>query len=108
MAKKSRLLFYTDFTVIRNKNVISMNISLVDFDQRYSAYPTQTYPSDSVSVAKNSKDVTGKTKSARNFIYTLRQMHFAIKHHQCCKIAIKATKSKVPSNSSTDKYTLIT
>ena len=45
--------------------------SLVDFDQRYSAYPTPTYPSDSVSVAKNSKDVTGKTKSARNFIYTL-------------------------------------
>ena len=45
--------------------------SLVDFDQRYSAYPTPTYPSDSVSVAKNSKDVTGKTKSARNFIHTL-------------------------------------
>ena len=41
---------------------------LVDFDQRYSAYPTPTYPSDSVSVAKNSKDETGKTKSARNFI----------------------------------------
>ena len=41
---------------------------LVDFDQRYSAYPTPTYPSDSVSVAKTSKDVTGKTKSARNFI----------------------------------------
>ena len=47
------------------------NMSLVDFDQRYSACPTPTYPSDSVSVAKNSKDVTGKTKSARNFIYTL-------------------------------------
>ena len=46
-------------------------ISLVDFDQRYSANPTPTYPSDSVSVAKNSKDVTGKTKSARNFIHTL-------------------------------------
>ena len=46
-------------------------LRLVDFDQRYSAYPTPTYPSDSVSVAKNSKDVTGKTKSARNFIYTL-------------------------------------
>ena len=45
--------------------------TLVGFDQRYSAYPTPTYPSDSVSVAKNSKDVTGKTKSARNFIYTL-------------------------------------
>ena len=44
---------------------------LVDFDQRYSAYPTPTYPSDSVSLAKNSEDVTGKTKSARNFIYTL-------------------------------------
>ena len=46
-------------------------LSLVDFDQRYSAYPTPTYPSDSVSVAKNSEDVTGKTKSAQNFIHTL-------------------------------------
>ena len=50
-----------------------LNPSSVDFDQRYSAYPTPTYPSDSVSVAKNSKDVTGKTKSARNFIHTLMQ-----------------------------------
>ena len=48
-----------------------VSLSLVDVDQRYSPYPTPTYPSDSVSVAKNSKDVTGKTKSARNFIYTL-------------------------------------
>ena len=52
-------------------NALKHYISLVDFDQRYSAYPTPTYPSDSVSVAKNSKDVTGKTKSARNFIDTL-------------------------------------
>ena len=52
-------------------SALKLVISLVDFDQRYSAYPTPTYPSDSVSVAKNSKDVTGKTKSARNFIYTL-------------------------------------
>ena len=46
-------------------------VSSVDFDQRYSTYPTLTYPSDFVSVAKNSKDMNGKTKSARNFIYTL-------------------------------------
>ena len=29
--------------------------SSVDFDQRYSIYPTPTYPNDSVPVAKNSK-----------------------------------------------------
>ena len=52
------------------RNDADLQKSLVDFDQRYSAYPTPTYPSDSVSVAKNSKDVTGKTKSARNFIHT--------------------------------------
>ena len=28
---------------------------LVDFDQRYSAYPTPTYPGDSVSVARTQK-----------------------------------------------------
>ena len=48
------------------KTVVIIIINLVDFDQRYSAYPTPTYPSDSASVAKNSKDVTRKTKSARN------------------------------------------
>ena len=53
------------------RNDADLQKSLVDFDQRYSAYPTPTYASDSVSVAKNSKDVTGKTKSARNFIHTL-------------------------------------
>ena len=52
-------------------NELKLYISSVDFDQRYSAYPTPTYPSDSVSVAENSIDMNGKTKSARNFIYTL-------------------------------------
>ena len=52
-------------------NRVQKDKSSVDFDQRYSAYPTPTYPSDSVSAAKNSKDINGKTKSARNFIYAL-------------------------------------
>ena len=106
--KQTKQLYFTNLI----EKWAHHDLSLVDFDQRYSAYPTPTYPRDSVSVAKNSKDVTGKTKSARNFIYTyintLRQMHFAIKHHQCCKRTIKAAKSKVPGNSSTDKSTLIT
>ena len=59
-----------ELTVQKEKQTF-LSASLVEFDQRYSAYPTPTYPSDSVSVAKNSKDVTGKTKSARNFIYIL-------------------------------------
>ena len=45
--------------------------SPVDFDQRYSTYPTPTYLSNSVSVAKYSIYMNEKTKSARNFIYTL-------------------------------------
>ena len=50
------------------KHIFMPKCASVDFDQRYSAYPTPTYPSDSVSLAKNSKDMNGKTKSARNFI----------------------------------------
>ena len=57
--------------VLTTKEMNYLVESSVDFDQRYSAYPTPTYPSDSVSVAKNSEDMNGKTKSARNFIYTL-------------------------------------
>ena len=62
--------FFWRSTYRRGNFFLSEAIS-VDFDQRYSAYPTPTYASDSVSVAKNSKDMNEKTKSARNFIYTL-------------------------------------
>ena len=51
--------------------LLHLVLSLVDFDKRYSTYPTPTYPSDSVSVAKNSIDINETTKSARNFICTL-------------------------------------